>query len=153
MPLVYNTGGYDKLETIKKLEGIFDIYLPDFKYQDGELAARYSSGVSDYPAVAATTIKEMYRQVGHLETDSKGNATGGLIVRHLVMPNNIGGTDRFVRWVAEELSPSTYVNMMAQYRPEHLAFEHPKIARRLTREEWRQAVQWGREAGLENLHA
>jgi putative pyruvate formate lyase activating enzyme len=152
LPLVFNTGGYDNLEVIKLLDGIVDIYLPDFKYQDGELAARYSSGVSDYPQVAAAVIKEMYRQVGDLETDSDGIATHGLIVRHLVMPHNIGGTDRLVRWVAEELSPQTYVNLMAQYRPKYKAFDHPKIARRLTREEWKQAVTWAQEAGLENLH-
>jgi putative pyruvate formate lyase activating enzyme len=152
VPLVYNTGGYDSLKTIEMLDGIVDIYLPDFKYQGGELAAKYSSDASDYPEKAAATISEMYRQVGHLQTDAKGNATRGLIIRHLVMPHNIAGTDRFVRWVAEELSPSTYVNLMAQYRPEHRAHEYPKIARRLTSDEWRQAVAWAEEAGLENLH-
>jgi putative pyruvate formate lyase activating enzyme len=152
VPLVYNTGGYDSLRTIKMLDGIVDIYLPDFKYQDGELAAKYSADASDYPEAAAATIKEMHRQVGHLQTDSKGNATRGLIVRHLVMPHNIAGTDRFVKWVAEELSPKTYVNLMAQYRPEHRAHEYPKIARRLTRDEWHQAVEWAEQAGLENLH-
>jgi putative pyruvate formate lyase activating enzyme len=94
----------------------------------------------------------MHRQVGELQTDSRGIATRGLIVRHLVMPNNVGGTDRFLRWVAEQLSPRTYVNLMAQYRPEYQAFDHPDIARRLTAEEWRQAVTWARQAGLENLH-
>jgi putative pyruvate formate lyase activating enzyme len=152
VPLVYNTSGYDSLETIKLLDGVVDIYLPDFKYQDGELAARYSAEASDYPEVAAATIMEMHRQVGHLETDAQGNATRGLIIRHLVMPHNIGGTDEFVRWVAEELSPGTYVNLMAQYRPAHRAEEYPKISRRLTRQEWRQAVEWARDAGLENLH-
>jgi putative pyruvate formate lyase activating enzyme len=152
LPLVYNTGGYDNIEVIKMLDGIVDIYLPDFKYQDGELAAKYSSGVSDYPEVAAAAIKEMHRQVGDLETDSRGVATRGLIIRHLVMPNNIGGTDRLVRWIAEELGKDTYLNLMAQYRPEHEAFDHPAIARRLTREEWKQAISWAREAGLTNLH-
>ena len=94
----------------------------------------------------------MHRQVGDLETDSQGVATHGLIVRHLVMPHNIAGTDTFVRWVAEELSPRTYVNLMAQYRPEHRAFDYPEIARRLTSEEWRQAVTWADEAGLENVN-
>ena len=152
LPLVYNTGSYDNLEVIKKLDGIVDIYLPDFKYQDGELAAKYSSDASDYPEVAAAVIREMHRQVGGLETDSRGIATRGLIVRHLVMPNNIGGTDRLVRWIAEELGKDTYLNLMAQYRPEYKAFDHPAIARRLTNEEWKQAVAWAKEAGLENLH-
>ncbi|MCP4660837.1 MAG: radical SAM protein [bacterium] len=151
LPLVYNTGGYDNLDVMKRLDGIVDIYLPDFKYQDGDLAARYSSEASDYPQVAAAVIKEMHRQVGELRVDERGIAERGLIVRHLVMPHNIAGTDRFTRWIAEELSTTTYVNLMAQYRPEHRAFEYPEIARRLTREEWRQALRWAREAGLGNL--
>ena len=151
LPLVYNTGSYDNLEVIKMLDGIVDIYLPDFKYQDGELAAKYSSDASDYPEVAAGVIREMHRQVGDLETDSRGIATRGLIVRHLVMPNNIGGTDRLVRWIADELGKDTYLNLMAQYRPEYKAFDHPAIARRLTREEWKQSVAWTIEAGLTNV--
>jgi putative pyruvate formate lyase activating enzyme len=153
LPLVYNTGGYDSLEVIKMLDGVVDIYLPDFKYQDEEMAEKYSSDASDYPKVAAAVIREMHRQVGDLETDSRGIATRGLIIRHLVMPNNIGGTDRLVKWIATELGPDTYVNLMAQYRPEHKAFDHPAIARRLTNEEWQQAVTWAEEAGLENVHS
>lgn len=151
LPLVYNTGGYDNLEVVKKLDGIVDIYLPDFKYQDEALAAKYSSGAFDYPEVAAAVIKEMHRQVGVLHMDEKGIAQRGLIVRHLVMPNNIAGTDRFVRWVARELSPRTSVNIMAQYRPMHKAFDYPEIARRITGEEWQQAISWAKEAGLTNL--
>jgi putative pyruvate formate lyase activating enzyme len=153
LPLVYNTGGYDSLEVITMLDGIVDIYLPDFKYQDGELAAKYSSDAADYPEVAAAVIREMHRQVGDLETDSRGIATRGLIIRHLVMPHNIGGTDRLVRWIADELGPDTYLNLMAQYRPEHRAREYPAIARRLTSQEWRQAVAWAVEAGLKNVHS
>jgi putative pyruvate formate lyase activating enzyme len=152
LPLVYNTGGYDDLEVIELLDGIVDIYLPDFKYQDGKLAAKYSSGVSDYPEVAAAVIKEMHRQVGDLQTDAEGIATRGLIIRHLVMPNNIGGTDHLVKWIADELGPETYVNLMAQYRPEYKAFDMPAISRRLDRDEWRQAVAWAKEAGLTNVH-
>ncbi len=138
---------------VRLLDGIVDIYLPDFKYQDGELAARYSSEAADYPRVAAAAIREMHRQVGDLVVDERGVARRGLIVRHLVMPHNIAGTDRFVRWVAAELSPSTYVNIMAQYRPEHRAHEYPKLARRLSRSEWQKALAWAREAGLDNLAA
>ena len=152
LPLVYNTGGYDNLEVIELLDGIVDIYLPDFKYQDGEMAARYSSGASDYPEVAAAVIREMNRQVGEVETDVYGVARRGLLIRHLVMPNNVGGTDRLVQWIAEELGPDTYLNLMDQYRPEHEAFEMPEIARRLTTEEWEQAVVWAKEAGLTNVH-
>lgn len=151
LPLVYNTSGYDSLETIKALDGIVDVYLPDFKYQDGKLAAKYSSGAADYPEVASAVIREMHRQVGLLQTDERGIALRGLIIRHLVMPQNIAGTDRFVLWVARELSPETSVNIMAQYRPEHKAFDYKEIARRLTSEEWQQAVRWAREAGLRNL--
>ncbi|UCF67232.1 MAG: radical SAM protein [Acidobacteriota bacterium] len=153
LPLVYNTSGYDNLEVVKLLDGIVDIYLPDFKYQDGKLAAKYSNRAADYPEVAAAVIKEMHRQVGRLEVDEAGVAVRGLIVRHLVLPHNIAGTDRFVRWVAKELSADTYVNIMPQYRPEHRAFDYPKIARRLTSEEWQQAMAWAREAGLTNLDA
>jgi putative pyruvate formate lyase activating enzyme len=151
LPLVYNTGGYDNLEVIRKLDGIVDIYLPDFKYQDGAMAARYSSGAKDYPEVAAAVIQEMHRQVGLLQVDESGIAQRGLIIRHLVMPNNIAGTDRFVRWVAQELSPRTSVNIMAQYRPMHKAFDYAEIARQITAAEWEQALSWGREAGLTNL--
>ncbi len=148
LPIVYNNGGYDSLEVIQKLDGIVDIYLPDFKYQDGEFAAKYSSNASDYPEVAAATIKEMHRQVGELQTNANGIALRGLIIRHLVMPDNIAGTDRFVKWVAQELTTSTRVNIMAQYHPEHKAFDYPEISRRITTDEFNQARRWAREAGL-----
>jgi putative pyruvate formate lyase activating enzyme len=151
LPLVYNTGGYDKLETIKKLDGIVDIYMPDFKFQDGKLTHKYCTEASDYPEVAAAAIKEMHRQVGVLRTDERGIAMRGVILRHLVMPHNLAGTDRFLRWVAEELSPDTYVNVMDQYRPCHKASDYPEIDRPLTRKEWRQAVKWAKDAGLTNL--
>jgi putative pyruvate formate lyase activating enzyme len=148
LPLVYNTGGYDTLDVVRALDGVVDIYLPDFKYQDGALAAKYSSGAGDYPEVAAAVIREMHRQVGALRIDGRGVATRGLIIRHLVMPHNIAGTDRFVRWVARELGPDTCVNLMRQYRPEHRARDYPELSRRITSEEWTQALVWAREAGL-----
>ncbi len=151
LPLVYNTGGYDSLEVIRKLEGVVDIYMPDFKYQDGALAARYSNRAADYPQVAAAVIKEMHRQVGVLQIDQNGTAQRGLIIRHLVMPQNIAGTDRFVRWVATELSPMTYVNIMTQYHPEHGAYEYPELSRRVTTAEYFQALEWARASGLRNL--
>ncbi len=147
-PLVYNNGGYDNPEVIRMLDGIVDIYLPDFKYQDGAQSAKYSSGATDYPAVAAAIIKEMHRQVGELRVEAKGIASRGLIIRHLVMPGNIAGTDRFVQWVAKELTPTTRVNLMAQYRPMHRAFDYPEIARPITPQEWEQARSWARTAGL-----
>jgi putative pyruvate formate lyase activating enzyme len=151
LPLVYNTGGYDSLDVVRALDGIVDIYLPDFKYQDGAFSAKYSSGVADYPEVAAAVIKEMHRQVGTLTVDGRGVAVRGLIIRHLVMPQNIAGTDRFARWVARELTTGTSVNIMGQYRPEHRAREYPELARRITAEEWGQALAWARGAGLTNL--
>jgi putative pyruvate formate lyase activating enzyme len=151
LPLVYNTGGYDRLETIQKLDGVVDIYMPDFKFQDGEMTHRYCREAADYPEVAAAAIKEMHRQVGVLRRDERGIAERGVILRHLVMPHNLAGTDRFVRWVAEDLSPDTCVNIMDQYRPCHEAFDYPEIARPLNRAEWRQAVRWARDSGLTNL--
>ncbi len=148
LPLVYNNGGYDSPDVIRMLDGIVDIYLPDFKYQDEAMAMKYSSGAAGYPAVAAAVIKEMHRQVGELQVNARGVAERGLIIRHLVMPGNIAGTDRFVKWVAGELTPTTRVNIMAQYHPEHKAFEHPEISRRITAQEWEQALSWAREAGL-----
>lgn len=151
LPLVYNSGGYDRLETIKMLDGIVDIYMPDFKYWDGKMSHKYSREATDYPEAAAAAIKEMHRQVGKLRNDNRGVATRGLILRHLVMPNNVSGTDQVLRWVARELSTETYVNLMPQYRPQYKAWQYPEIARRLNAEEWRQANAWAKEAGLTNL--
>jgi len=151
LPLVYNTGGYDSLDVIRALDGVVDIYLPDFKYQDGALAAKYSSGAADYPEVAAAAIKEMHRQVGVLKADERGVAVRGLIIRHLVMPQNIAGTDRFVKWVARELTTDTCVNIMAQYRPEHRAGDYPELSRQISSQEWGQALAWAHAAGLTNL--
>lgn len=151
LPLVYNCGGYEPVEIIRMLDGIVDIYLPDYKYTDPAMAEKYSSGARDYPERAAESIAEMHRQVGELTVDEKGIALRGLIIRHLVMPHNIAGTDKFVQWVAEKLTRSTYVNIMAQYRPAHLANKYPEISRRITNEEFRRAVGWAREAGLTRL--
>jgi len=151
LPLVYNTGGYDKLDTLKLLDGIIDIYMPDFKFQDSKVSYKYCEEAKDYPEVAAAAIEEMHRQVGELTVDAKGIARRGVILRHLVMPNNLAGTDKFVKWVASKLSKNTYVNLMAQYHPEHKAFDYTEIARRITAKEWKQAVDWAKLAGLKRL--
>ncbi len=152
LPLCYNTGGYDSLEMIRLLDGIVDIYLPDMKFMDPEKAARYAvAGPLDYPETAMAAIEEMHRQVGVLETDGRGVARRGLMIRHLVMPNRVSGAREFVRWVAEKLSKDTYVNIMAQYRVEYRAFEYPKIARAITPAEFVEAIDWAEEAGLTNL--
>ncbi len=151
VPLVYNCGGYEPVEILKLLDGIVDIYLPDFKYMDGAVAGRLSGGASDYPEVAAAAIQEMQRQVGVLKLDESGVAQRGLLIRHLVLPRNLAGTDRFVKWVAGTLGKATWVNIMPQYRPEHRAREHEELSRRITGAEWRQALEWAREAGLTHV--
>jgi len=150
LPLLYNTGAYDSLEVIRLLDGVIDIYLPDYKYQDAATGVRFSTGAINYPDHAAAAIKEMHRQVGVLrQTD--GIAHGGLLIRHLVLPENLAGTDSFVHWVASELGPETHVNIMGQYRPMYQASEHPPLSRRPTADEMAQAMRWAREAGLKNL--
>ena len=151
LPLVYNTSGYERLETLKLLDGIVDIYLPDMKYMDADKAAKYSAGASDYPEVAKKAIIEMNRQVGEHRTDKQGVAVRGLMIRHLVMPNRVAGTEKFVRWTAEALSKSTYVNIMAQYRVDYKAFDYPEIARGITVQEFLEAMDWAEEYGLSNL--
>jgi len=151
LPLVYNTSGYERLEILKILDGIVDIYMPDMKYMDANQADKYSSGASDYPELAKNAIIEMNRQVGELLTDKRGIAISGLIIRHLVMPNRVAGTEKFVRWVAETLPKSTYVNIMAQYHVDYKAFDYPKIARGITVQEFLEAMGWAEEYGLTNL--
>ena len=150
IPLVYNSGGYDSMETLKLLDGIIDIYMPDMKYSD-DMNARRFSGVKEYPSVNQAAVKEMHRQVGDLELDEHGVAKRGLLVRHLVLPNGIAGTEGVVRFLAQEVSLNTYLNVMAQYYPSHRAFKIPVLSRPLTREEFAQAVKLAREHGLERL--
>jgi putative pyruvate formate lyase activating enzyme len=151
IPLVYNTSGYERFEIVRLLEGIVDIYLPDMKFMDADHAGRYMDGATDYPAVAKTAILEMNRQVGEHAVDSQGIARRGLMIRHLVMPNRVSGAKSFVQWVAANLPKSTYVNIMHQYRVEFKAFEYPKIWRRITVEEYLEAMTWAEELGLSNL--
>jgi putative pyruvate formate lyase activating enzyme len=151
IPLVYNTSGYERLEILKILDGIVDIYMPDMKYMDSDQAAKYSAGASDYPEVTKKAIIEMNRQVGELQFDKRGIALRGLIIRHLVMPNRVAGTEKFVRWVSASLPKSTYVNIMAQYRVEYRAFEYPEISRGITVQEFLEAMDWAEKYGLNNL--
>jgi len=151
IPLVYNTSGYESLEILKVLDGIVDIYLPDMKYMDNEKAAQYSAGASDYPDVTKQAISEMNRQVGGLLLNRQGIALRGLMIRHLVMPNRVAGTAKFVRWVAGNLPKSTYVNIMPQYRVEYRAFDYPEIARGITVDEFLEAIAWAEQSGLTNL--
>jgi putative pyruvate formate lyase activating enzyme len=151
LPLVYNTSGYERLEIVKLLDGIVDIYMPDMKYMDDDQAAKYSAGASDYPEVTKKAILEMHRQVGGLQVDARGIALRGLLIRHLVMPNRVAGTEKFVRWVAEHLPKSTYVNIMAQYYVDYKAYEFPQIARGITVDEFLETMEWAKQQGLTNL--
>jgi putative pyruvate formate lyase activating enzyme len=150
VPLVYNSSGYDSLETLKLLEGIVDIYMPDFKFWDKDLAKRYAKA-PDYPEVAQKAILEMYRQVGDLVMDDEGVAVKGLLVRHLVMPGSLEETRGILRFLAREVSVDTYVNVMDQYRPCGEACHCPPIDRTLTGGEYQQALKLARDAGLQRL--
>ncbi|UCD85682.1 MAG: radical SAM protein [Deltaproteobacteria bacterium] len=150
LPLVYNCGGYESIETIRLLDGIFDIYMPDFKYADPEVARRLSQA-KDYPERAREAVKEMHRQVGDLVVDNQGIALRGLLVRHLVLPQGLAGTREVTRFLAQELSPHTYINVMDQYRPCFKAGEYPDIDRRPTYSEFQEAVRIAREQGLYRL--
>ena len=149
IPLVYNSGGYDSLETLALLEGVFDIYMPDMKYADAVVAARYSQ-IEDYPAINQAAVAEMHRQVGDLQLDDHGIARRGLLVRHLVLPGGLAGTGAIVRFLAS-LSRNTYLNVMAQYRPCYRAHDLPPLNRRVTAAEVQEAVQMALDAGLARL--
>ncbi|MBI5665306.1 MAG: radical SAM protein [Nitrospirae bacterium] len=150
VPLVYNCGGYETPETLEILDGIIDIYMPDFKYADTGPAERYSKA-RDYPETAKAAIREMHKQVGDLVMNERGIALRGLLVRHLVLPEGLAGTEEVVRFLAEEISPNTYTNIMAQYYPCYKASEHPPLDRRITSDEYRKAVKAACNAGLKRL--
>ena len=150
VPLVYNTGGYDAVETLKLMDGIIDIYMPDFKFWDPKVSERLCAA-KDYPERAREAFKEMHRQVGDLVMDDQGVAQRGLLVRHLVLPDNLAGTREVMEFLATELSPNTYVNVMGQYRPCGEAFKHPPLDRFPSKEELAEAEQAARLAGLTRL--
>ncbi len=149
LPLVYNCGGYESMETLRLLDGVVDIYMPDMKYADAEVASRYS-GVPCYPEVAQAAVREMHRQVGDLRMDRRGIAMRGVLVRHLVLPNRLAGTAEVMRFLAA-LSRDTYVNIMDQYRPCCRAWDYPPLSRRPTRAEIEEALMLARDAGLHRL--
>ena len=151
LPIVYNTSGWERLEILKLLDGIVDIYLPDFKYWDGRMSAKYSSGADNYPEVTKKAILEMHRQVGTAKPGKDGIMRRGLMIRHLVMPNNTAGSEQIIGWIAENLPKDTYVNIMAQYTPVFKAYDYPELSRRISGEEYKNVVQKAQEAGLTNL--
>lgn len=150
LPLVYNTGGYDSLEALRLLDGVVDIYMPDMKYADGGISLKYSR-VRDYPPVNRAAIKEMHRQVGDLQINANGLATRGLLVRHLILPHDLAGTAEIVRFLAQEISADTYLNLMDQYHPAYHAGRYPELNRRITAQEFDAALHLAREAGLHRL--
>lgn len=150
VPLVYNCGGYESVDTLRLLDGVFDIYMPDIKYGDDGMARKYS-GADDYVEVAKAAVLEMHRQVGDLVVDRAGVAVRGLIIRHLVLPGGVSGTAEVMRFIAEEVSTGSYVNVMDQYRPCYRAEDFPDIARRITAEEFEEALEAARLAGLTRL--
>ena len=150
LPLVYNTGGYDSPEALALLDGVVDVYMPDVKYADPDLARRYSH-VREYVAASRAAVREMHRQVGDLTVDPDGIARRGLLVRHLILPGGVSGTQEVLRCIAEEISPDTHVNLMGQYRPCFRAFEHEALARCPTAAELREARDAARRLGLRRL--
>jgi len=150
VPLVYNTGGYDSVETLRLLDGVFDIYMPDFKYTKWEISEKYSQA-PDYPLIAKQAIKEMFRQVGDLQIDEQGIAFCGLLVRHLVLPAGLAGTRDAMRFLATELSQNTYVNIMDQYYPcGNIPLDSP-LRRRITSEEYNESIAIAKEEGITRL--
>jgi len=147
VPLVYNSGGYDTVDALQLLDGIFDIYMPDAKYGSDEMALKYSNAPR-YTHFMKSAIKEMHRQVGDLAQDEEGIALWGLLVRHLVLPDGAAGTAAVVRFLSEEISKSTYLNVMAQYHPEYRACGFPELARRITLKEYNEAVALAAASGL-----
>jgi len=151
LPLFYNTSGYERVEILKILDGVVDIYKPDMKYMDPDKSAKYSAGASDYPEVTKRAVFEMHRQVGVHKMDQRGIAIRGLMIRHLVMPSRVAGTEKLIRWIAEALPKNTYINIMAQYRVEYKAYDYPEIARGITPQEFLEAMGWVEKYGLTNL--
>ncbi len=150
LPLVYNSGGYDSTETLKLLDGIIDIYMPDMKYSDKKIAKEFS-GVENYPEVNQAAVKEMHRQTGDLQIDNNGIALRGLLIRHLVLPHALAGTKEIVDFISREISKNSYINIMAQYHPCYKASQIPQLSRSLIGRELDEALKLALHAGLSRL--
>ncbi len=151
LPIVYNTSGWERAEILALLEGIVDIYLPDIKYWESALASKYSSGATTYPAMTRAAVLEMHRQAGVARPAANGVMQRGLMIRHLVMPNNTAGSEKVMDWIADALPKDTYVNIMAQYNPLYKAYDFPELSRRITGDEYQRVVERAKEKGLSNL--
>jgi len=147
IPLVYNTGGYDSLSMLSLLDRVVDIYMPDMKYGASDIARKYSR-IPNYVKVNQAAVREMHRQVGDLQFDQHGMAVRGLLVRHLVLPNNLAGTENITQFLANEISKNTYLNIMSQYHPCYKASQFPELNRRITSTEYQLAVETAMNSGL-----
>ena len=147
IPIVYNCGGYESVETLKLLEDIIDIYMPDIKYSIDENAIKYS-GIKNYWEVVTNAVKEMHRQVGDLKISKRGIAQRGLLIRHLVLPNDVAGSKKVFDFVADEISTDSYINIMDQYRPAYNAYKYEKLNRRITASEYKEVVDYASNKGL-----
>ena len=150
IPLVYNSGGYDSVDTLRLLDGVIDIYMPDMKFSS-DIPALFYCGAPDYPQVAREAVREMHRQVGDLRLNERGRALRGLLVRHLVLPDGLAGTQQAMKFLAEEISPATYVNIMDQYQPCGELDDFPELKRRITPQEYEEALKIAGEEGLTRL--
>ena len=149
VPIIYNTNGYESIETLKSLEGFIDVYLPDLKYYYEEIALKYSN-IKNYFEIAINAIKEMYRQVGVPRFNKKGMITKGLIIRHLVLPNNLENTKKVLEWIKENIDKDVYVSVMTQYFPTYKANEYSEINRKLTKEEYQEIEDYIYKLDIQN---
>ena len=149
LPIVYNTSGYEAVKSLRLLDGIVDIYLPDMRYSDDKAALKCSIA-PHYPEINRAAVKEMYRQVGNLVCDENGIAKRGIIIRHLVLPNGLSGTESIMKFLAEEISRDVYISLMSQYFPAYKANEHKELSRRTTAAEYNDACRIMEKYGLEN---
>jgi len=150
IPLVFNTGGYDRIATLKLMDGVIDIYMPDFKFWDSHVA-EMTCQAADYPKVAQKALIEMYRQVGDLQVDDAGIARRGLLIRHLVLPDGLAGTREIMRFIAQHISPDSYVNIMSQYRPCGRAAEVKGLNSHLLTKEYHLALKAAKREGITRL--
>jgi len=150
VPLVYNSGGYDSIHTLKLLEDVVDIYMPDFKFWEPEVA-KNACDAEDYPEIARQALKEMHRQAGDLVTDESGIARRGILLRHLVLPQDLAGTRQVMKFIAQEISTNTYVNIMPQYRPCGRADEIKELSRHLSQKDFNMALEAAIDEGIERL--
>jgi putative pyruvate formate lyase activating enzyme len=151
IPLVYNTNAYDSIKVLKIIDGIFDIYMPDAKYSDDEIAKKYSNA-PNYFEIMKKAIKEMHRQVGDLVINEEGIAVCGLIIRHLILPNGLAGSEKIFEFIAKEISKNTFINIMAQYWPAYKAHQYSELARKITNEEFQEAINLAKKFGLKRIY-